>query len=86
MRPPPAQPSVTGGKDLTVSKDLTPSSLKGPAAAPLVMAKVVPEPVVSRPEIVLKPEPAVAASGAVVHSAAGATTPRAQAHARASGG
>ena len=46
---PPNRPSVSGATDLTVTKDLTP-----PAAAQLVMAKAVPEPVISKPDVISK--------------------------------
>ena len=48
---PPVRPSVTGGKDLTVSGD------RGSIPAQLIMAKAAPAPVVSKPEVELKPEP-----------------------------
>jgi N-acetylmuramoyl-L-alanine amidase len=63
---PPSRPSVTGGTDLTVSKDLTPSGDKGSAAAQLVMAKATPAPVVSKLDVVSKPGPDVVSRPDVV--------------------
>jgi N-acetylmuramoyl-L-alanine amidase len=63
---PPGRPSVTGGTDLTVTKDLTPSSNRDSITAPVVLAKAVAVPVVSKPDVVTaaskldvesKPEP-----------------------------
>ena len=54
---PPGRPSVTGGKDLTVSKDLTLSGDRDSIPTQPVMAKAAPTPVVSKPDVVSKPEP-----------------------------
>ena len=60
---PPGRPSVTGGTDLMVTKDLTPSGNRDSIGAPVVMAKVVAAPVVpkmdaqSKPDVEPKPEP-----------------------------
>ena len=48
---PPARPSVTGGKDLTVSGDM------GSIPAQPVMAKVIAAPVGSKSDVVARPEP-----------------------------
>jgi len=46
----PTRPSVTGGKDLTIPGD------KGSVPAQPVMAKIVPAPVVPKPDVVVKPD------------------------------
>ncbi len=51
------RPSVSGVKDLTVSKDLTVPGDRDSIPAQPVMAKVTALPVISRPDVVSKPEP-----------------------------
>ena len=53
---PPGRPSVTGGTDLTVTKDLTPSGDRDSIAAPVVMAKVIAAPVVPKVDAQMKPD------------------------------
>jgi N-acetylmuramoyl-L-alanine amidase len=51
---PTGRPSVTGGTDLTVTKDLTPSSNRDSITAPVVLAKAVAVPVVAKPDVEFK--------------------------------